>query len=344
MNTGRKIQGVVGVLIILAILILINVIFSGVRIRADLTDEKLSLFRMGPAVAEGIAAGCDAEILYFQKARRHSRAGQAVCRRIRDLLKEYELKSGGKVLVETYDPRPDSDAEEWADRYGLTGRADHARRGPKLYLGLVAVSGTREAALPFLSPQIEPQLEYLVTRLINEVNQERKPRVAVISSLPVMGSPQMMMPMGRGRPPWIAISELRKQYEVTQISENLPDIPPGTDLLLLIHPRNLSEQVWYAVDQYIMRGGRVLAFVDPACLVAAQSEEGMYGGQAARSDLNRLSEAWGIGMDPGKMIADLRAGTPIRAGRIARNAAPRGSPCAKTMSTAMTWPPVCSTI
>ncbi len=138
--------------------------------------------------------------------------------------------------------------------------------------------------------------------------------MAVISSLPVMGSPQMMMPMGRGQPPWIAISELRKQYEVTQISENLPDIPPGTDLLLLIHPRNLSEQVWYAVDQYIMRGGRVLAFVDPACLVAAQSEEGMYGGQAARSDLNRLSEAWGIGMDPGKMIADLRAGTPIRVG------------------------------
>ena len=97
--------------------------------------------------------------------------------RVENLLQEYEIQGKGKIGLETYDPQPDSEEEEWAQRYGMNAQPIVFIGGPSLYFGLVAVSGTKEAAIPFLAPSEEPRLEYLITRLVYEVTSAQKPKV-----------------------------------------------------------------------------------------------------------------------------------------------------------------------
>ena len=305
-------SGAIGAALALAVLIAANVLVSGVRLRRDLTEDRLYTISDGTTRMLREMEKPVALKLYFSRSNPQVPMPlKNYVQRTVDFLREIESRSGGKVTLEVLDPRPDTETEEWAQRYGLVPQSlGGVGAPPDLYLGLVAISGTREAAIPVLAPALEPQMEYLVARLIQEAGQSRRPRVALMSGLPMLGTPGFG-PMG-GRPDWLFVSELKAQYEVVPLPTDAREIPEGTDVLLLVHPGVLGDRTLFAVDQYLLRGGRLVAFVDPACLVAEESPMGLPAG--ASSDLNRLTRAWGVELAAGRVLADPSAATPINVG------------------------------
>ena len=160
------------ILIVFAIVVTVNVLLSQFgSFRADLTSENLYTLSDG---TKGLIKDLDRPITlkyYFSKSGAQIPMGlKQYGQRIQDLLKEYKTHGGGNVILEIADPKPDSDEEEWAQKYGVAGQMINPLGGDPFYLGLVASSGKQEAVIPFLSPQVEPQLEYLVTRLISEAS------------------------------------------------------------------------------------------------------------------------------------------------------------------------------
>jgi ABC-type uncharacterized transport system involved in gliding motility auxiliary subunit len=323
MKQMSKMTGLAGVLLLLGILIAFNAVLRPVRMRMDVTEDSLYTLSDG---TQQLLNGLDRDVtlkFYFSKS--NSRVAVPMkhfAARVRDLLKEYESRSGGYLVVEEYDPRPDSDEEEWAQRYGLQPQTlDMFGMDGGLYFGIVAVSGNREAALPMLAQSIEPRLEYLLTRMVSEVTSEKSARVGIMSALPVSG-PAMMNPMtartGGGRA-WAVISEIERQYDVETIDMTSTNIPADIDTLMVIHPAGIEEGALQAIDQFVLRGGRLLAFTDPMCITAQESanpqmmQMGMPPPQPA-SDLNRLTSAWGVEMTDGRLAADESAASLLNAG------------------------------
>ena len=315
-TTSKWVAGAAGAAVVLGILAAVNLLFAGVRWRKDLTAERL--YTLAPGT-EAMVRALDRPVtlkFYFTKGHPDLPAPvKNYVQRTLDFLRELAARSGGKVVLEVLDPQPDSDAEEWAQRYGLTAQATGGLGlQPDLYLGLAAVSGAKEAAIPFLDPAAEPQLEYLVARLIQEVVRERRPRIGIMSSLPVLAEPASpFLPPSRRAADWLFVAELKKQCDVEPVAMDAEEIPAGIDALLVVHPKDLGERTLYALDQYVLKGGRMMAFVDPLCLREepdADAPPPASGG----SDLNRLTRAWGLEMDASKVVADLAAATPIGLG------------------------------
>ncbi|MGD9612620.1 MAG: Gldg family protein [Kiritimatiellia bacterium] len=314
-TTSKLFAGAAGGVAVLGILIAANALFSGVRVRKDLTAERL--YTLAPGTVQMLQELDRPVTLKFYFTQGNPNVPTALknyVQRTLDFLRDLEARSGGNVALETFDPQPDSDAEEWAQRYGLTAQATGGLgMPPDLYLGLVAVAGTKEAAIPFLDPSAEPQLEYLVARLVQEVTQSRRPRIGILSTLPVLAEPASPFLPARQQD-WLFVSELKKSYEVVPVAPEAEAIPDDVDTLVAVHPRNLSARTLFALDQFVLRGGRLLAFVDPMNLASEQEmEDGLARPQLA-SDLNRLTEAWGVKLENAQVVADVAAATPINVG------------------------------
>jgi ABC-type uncharacterized transport system involved in gliding motility auxiliary subunit len=315
-TTSKRFAGLAGALVVLGILVAVNALLAGVRLRRDLTAEKL--YTLSPATV-AMLQGLERPVtlkFFFSRGQADLPAPlKNYVQRTRDFLREVAGRSGGNVVLEMWDPQPDSDAEEWAQRYGLMPQATGGLGlQPDLYLGLVAVSGAKEAAIPFLDPGAEPQMEYLVARLVQEVVRERRPRVGLMSSLPVLAPPlSPFLPPARRGQDWLFVSELKTQFEVEPVAPEVAEIPAGLDALLVVHPKNLSETTLYALDQYVLKGGRLVAYLDPMC-ISEEPPANQMGMPAMSSDLNRLTRAWGVEMDAGRVVADLAAATPVNLG------------------------------
>lgn len=330
-KTNLKIvSGAAGVLMLLGILIALNAVLGPVRLRKDVTQDKLYTLSDG---TKTLLNSLDRDVtlkFYFSKSNERLPVPlKNFASRVRDLLAEYQSRAGGHLAVEEFDPKPDSDEEEWAQRYGLQGQAlDMFGAGGDLYFGIVAVSGNREAAIPLISPDAEPQLEYMLTRMISEVSREKTAKVGLMSALPVQGGRGNPYMGGRGQQGWAAVAELGRQAKVQTVEMDAESIPDDIDTLLVIHPAGISDSTLYALDQFVLRGGRLMAFLDPMCISAQDSvspqmqQYGMPPPQES-SDLNKLTQAWGIQMEAGQLAADEAAATLLNAGagRAQRNAA-----------------------
>ena len=310
-------SGVAGLIVFLTILMAINIIVGQFRIRKDLTEEKLYTLSNG---TRNVLSKLDRDVtlmFFFNSTSPDVPAPlKSFASQVEDLLKEYELAGGGHITLEKYDPKPDSDAEDLAVRFGINGQAI-SQSGAMLYLGLVAVAGDRQAAIPLIDPRAEQLMEYNVTRMIYRVTTVKKPVLGVLSSLPVMGSAApMMMPGQRPQrtPPWTAFSELAQDYSVRPVAPTAETINNDIDALIVVHPRDLPDKTQFAIDQFVLRGGRLLAFVDPFCVVDQNmdpmNQYGMGGRQS--SSLDKLFAAWGIKYEFGKVLADLLSSTPLR--------------------------------
>ncbi|NLB65619.1 MAG: hypothetical protein GX803_04020 [Lentisphaerae bacterium] len=306
-------SGVAGAGVVLAILIALNVLVGGVRVRKDLTGEKLYTLSAGTVEMFRALERPVTLKLYFSASSPNVPLGlKSYVQRTTDFLREIELRSGGQVKLEVLDPKPDTETEEWAMRYGLIPQATGGIGAPPdFYLGLVAVSGTREAAIPVLAPALESQLEYLVARMVQETTRGRQPRIGVMSSLPVMGK-NGFPPMGGGND-WLFVSELKTQYEVVALDEELESLPEDLDVVLLAHPKTMQEKTLFALDQYLLKGGRLMAYVDPLCLSAEEESSGFMMTMPF-TDLNRLAAAWGVTADVSRVVADVNAATAITLG------------------------------
>mgnify|MGYP000229958146 CR=1 FL=1 len=307
--------GVAGLLLLLAILFAANVILSQVRLRLDLTAERL--YTLSPGT-RSLLAKLEQPVtlkLFFNSSSPDAPVYlKNYAKQVEDLLREYRQIGGRRVVIETFDPKPDSDAEEWAQRYGLSGQSVNMFGSP-IYFGLVAVAGNVEGSIPFLDPRMERLLEYNITRLIYRVAHPEKPVLGVISTLPVLGAaPSPFGPPAQRQEPWLAFKDLREDYTVRDLSTSVEQIPNDVAALLVIHPKDLPEKTLYAIDQFVLRGGRLMVFVDPlsvADLESAPAQQPFMRPESS-SNLEKLFAAWGVQYDPAKVVADLRAVTRLR--------------------------------
>jgi ABC-type uncharacterized transport system involved in gliding motility auxiliary subunit len=295
-----------GVIALLAVLIAANFIISAINVRADLTDGHVYTLSPGSrAVLAKLEAPVKLRLYYSQGSEAVPVGLKTFAKRVEDLLNEYKAAGRGKVVVEKFNPEPDSDAEDSAQLDGIEGQLTNA--GEKFYLGLSIAFLDQKAAIPVLAPDRERLLEYDITRGIAQVGETKKPVVGVMSALPVMG--RSLDPIRKQQPSeaWVLIQELKKIFEVKEIRLNAPKIDDDIKVLLVIHPRDLPEETEYAIDQYVLRGGKLIAFVDPYAYFDQQPDlQNPFGGnQAGQSTFYNLFKAWGIDVDMGKVIADL---------------------------------------
>ena len=317
--------GLAGLLVLLVIIGAANLIIANLRLRVDLTAERLYTLSTG---SKQVLAKLENDVtlkFYFSSSSAEMPMGlKTYANQVQDLLKEYELAGKGRVALEAYDPKPDSDSEEWAQRYGIEPQQTNPF-GQPVYFGLVAVCGETEAVIPGFNPRTEATLEYDITRLITRVAWPEKPVIGVLSSLSVLGAPQnpmMMMRRQQQDQGWTAFRELRKDYTVREIQADVEAIDADVKALIVVHPKNLEDKALFAIDQFVLRGGRLIVCVDPfniADFEANQQQQNpmmmqMGGGQAGPSTLGKLFDAWGVTFDTAKIVADLSAATKLNSG------------------------------
>jgi ABC-type uncharacterized transport system involved in gliding motility auxiliary subunit len=310
---------IAGVAIMFVILIAVYIIAGLVKTRVDLTHEKL--YTLSPGTT-AILAKLDTpvEIRFYctQDSKDMPVMLKTYAQRVEDLLSEYKKTAKGNILLKKLDPRPDSDAEDSANLDGVEGQM--VNLGEKIYLGIAISMLDEKVAIPFLSPEREKLLEYDITRAIARVMSPAKPVVGVMTALPMFGEfNPMMMRMGQmqRQDPWVVIGELKRDFEVKQVDMSVDEIPSDVNVLMVVHPKNISDKAQYAIDQFLLRGGKVVAFVDPLSIVDARNQPGNNPLQAASqggSNLEKLIKAWGLSFDHNKVIADLNYVTRINRG------------------------------
>lgn len=293
-----------GVIALAVILIAGNFLVSAFNARLDLTDGRV--FTLSPATRD-ILARLEAPVkVRFYYSHASVPVGlKTFAKRVEDMLYEYRAASGGKVVIEKYNPEPDSDAEDSAQLDGVEGQLTNT--GEKFYLGLSVSFLDQKAAIPVLSPERERLLEYDITRAISQVATPKKPVIGVMSALPVMGRP--LNPLLKQQPtePWVLGNELKRAFDVREVKMDVEKIDDDISVLLVIHPRDISEVTEYAIDQFVLRGGKLIAFIDPYAYFDQQPDlqNPLGGSRAGQSMFYNLFKAWGIDVNMGKVVADL---------------------------------------
>jgi ABC-type uncharacterized transport system involved in gliding motility auxiliary subunit len=241
---------------------------------------------------------------------------------VREMLRDYASVSAGKVKLEFYDPEPFSDTEDRAMAYGLQG-VPVDQGGSQIYFGLAGTNlEDDERTVPFFQAERERFLEYDLTKLVYELSNPKRPVIGVMSSLPLDGDPRTMMMtrgQGPGGQPYATSQLLRQTNTVKNVPTDTQVIDPDIQVLLVAEAQNLSPATLYAIDQFVMRGGKLMAMVDPwsETLAATPSPTGMPATDT-HADLKTLFDAWGIEFDPTKVVGDLTGAWRVRSGTADR--------------------------
>jgi ABC-type uncharacterized transport system involved in gliding motility auxiliary subunit len=300
-----------GLVFVALALVAINLISQSVKLRADLTKEKA--YTLSPGT-RAILKKLDTPVkIRFYCSQGESASPDIVflkgyAKQVRDLLLEYKHIAGGKLTIEEYDPEPASDAEDSARLDGVEGR--NLRSGERFYLGLCVDMAGEKQALPFLDPGRERLLEYDLSRAITRVGISDKPVVGIMSPLPVFGMPAnpMMMRMGQGgSEPWAVVTELKRDYNVKRVGMDVDKIDDDIKVLIVIHPRDITDKAMYAIDQFVLRGGKLMAFLDPLpAIIDAREQQGFGQLPNTGSNMDKLLKTWGLTLDVSKVVADTR--------------------------------------
>jgi ABC-type uncharacterized transport system involved in gliding motility auxiliary subunit len=305
---------VVGVIAVLIIIVAINLLGGLVKFRTDLTENKLYTLSDG---TKKILNKLDTDVVvrfYFSKDNASVPVPlRTYAQEVQDLLDEYQQYSHGKVKVIKLDPKPDSDAEDSANLDGIEGQAVDLT--DKVYLGVAVSCLDAKTAIPYLSPDRETLLEYDLSRAISSVANPKKTVIGVMSALPVTGreaNPMMMQQRQQPSPPWMFLSELKENYVVRDIPLTADKIDPDVSVLVVVHPQGIADDTQFAIDQFLLRGGKMVALLDPYSFVEAQTASQYGGAPSYDSTLSKLLPAWGIDFSVTKMIADPTFATQVQ--------------------------------
>ncbi len=310
-NRNKHVNSGVALLLVFALLFAINIAGKALGgVRADLTEDKLYTLSDG---ARNILGDLDDEepikLRYFFSERVADKHGalDRYSKRVRDMLREFERSADGGLVVEELDPEPYSKVEDQAVAYGLQNAAPR-EWGESLYFGLVATNSIGdEEVIPFFVEDREAFLEHDLVRLIYTLNNPDLPVLGLMSTLPLEGA--VPNPMNPTPPqPWFIADQLRQSFEVRHIMPRSATIPDDVDVLLIVHPKDLSDAMLYAIDQFALSGRGVVAMVDPHAeteVVPPDPQNPMQQYLADRSsELTRLFDAWGIELVRDKIVAD----------------------------------------
>src|SRR2546429_3252328 len=323
MNKRSTLGG--GTLLALALLfigltILFNYALRGWRL--DLTQNRL--YTIAPGTDRILASTKEPINLYFffsEKTAGQLPEFKTYGARVRDFLEELSARSGGKLRLHAIDPQPFSEEEDRASEFGVRA-TPVGPAGTPFYFGLAGTNSTDgRAAIEWFDDHKEQFLEYDVVKLVYQLANPRKPVVAWLSSLPM--GPGFDPQTGQMRQPWTLYSEAQQLFDLRPLDQTAPKIDPDVSVLVLVHPKDLSPATQFAIDQYALRGGHLLVFVDPLAQADQSGEEGRNPMAAMGADksshLKSLLEAWGVQFDPGEVIADrgyaltvsTRSGEPV---------------------------------
>ncbi len=297
-----------GVVAMFLIIVVVNAMASRVKQRIDLTAERA--YTLSPGT-RAILAKLDTPVqIRFYCTRGENSMPvmlKTYAQRVEDLLGEYRQASKGHIEIQKLDPVPDSDAEDSAKLDGVEGQP--RMDGEPIYLGLSVSMLDQKEAIPFLTPERERLLEYDISRAVSRVMSVDKPVVGVMSPLPFAGQQMnpMMMRMGqqRGQPAWVLYGELQRDFFVKQVEMTADKIPDDVKVLVLIHPKGITDAAQYAIDQFILRGGKLIAFLDPQSVLDQSGAGPMGMGGGSSSSIDKLLKAWGLTFDSTQVVADM---------------------------------------
>ncbi len=288
-------------LVVAAALFLIVNISSGAlfkSLRFDLTANKLYTLSSG---SKEILKEIDEPIilrLYYSKSLSNINPYLlSFASRVEELLMQYQRASKGKVVVQIIDPEPFSPEEDTAVNLGLQG-APVDNTGTEFYLGLVG-SNTLSArqVIPFIQPNREANLEYDISQLIYKLAHPQPRVVGVMSSLPLEGT-------SRSRP-WAIWQQMSQLFDLQTVDYDSSEIPAHIGTLMLVEPSTFTKAALRAIDNFVMRGGHILAFVDPISEVTDRETSALNKSrQKDAGDYLELLKSWGISFDETKTIAD----------------------------------------
>ncbi len=308
-----------GLIAMAVLLIAIGVIADALHLRMDMTEEKI--YTLSEGTRRILSRIKEPIEIHFYFSRSNPQVPASIknfAKRVEDLLAEYRRASNGKIIIKKFDPRPDTDAEDAAKLDGIEGRVLSTpgviNLTERIYLGLAVVYLDQKATIPFLDPSRENLLEYDITRAIARVIHPEKPVLGIISGLPIFGQ---YNPLGGGnQEPWFLVQELQMDYQVRRINTPVEEIDKDINLLLVIHPTNLNDETLFALDQFVLRGGKLIVFMDPLSLVQARSAPNFTSSlqQQTSSTLGKLLDAWGLKFDTAKVVADPTYRTRINRG------------------------------
>lgn len=313
---NRTLASLIGVLGALGIVIGVNIaaerMLAGRQL--DLTAQRL--YTLSPGT-RSVIAGLKEPItlrLYYS-AQLGSRIPQygAHADRVREMLRQYADLAGGRIRLEFNDPEPFSEAEDRATAYGLQG-VPLDQGGEKVFFGLQGSNLLDdERTIPFFQPERERFLEYDLTRLVHELSSPTRPIIGVMTALAMDGDPRAMMMRQPTSSPWAAMLGLREAFTVRNLATDAKTIDPDVNVLLVVHPQNLPEATQYAIDQFVMRGGRLMVMVAPNTEALPPDPETGTPPAYVASDLPRLFKSWGIDYDPETIVGDLNGAWKVRA-------------------------------
>ncbi len=313
-------SSLIGVLAVLAILVGINVLAETRlgRVQLDLTQQKLYTLNDGTRkILGGLKDPVTLRLYYSRSLGGRIPMYGAYSDRVREMLREYASVASGKIKLEFFDPEPFSDIEDRALAYGMQG-VPLDQGAEQVYFGLAASNLLDdERTIPFFQPERERFLEFDLTKLVYELSNPKRPVIGVLSTLPLDGDPRMMMMMrqnpGAGAP-WVSMLQLRQSFTVKNVQPDVQAIDPEIQVLLVAHAQKLPETALYAIDQFVMRGGRLMAMVDPHSegQASAPNPTGQPVTETS-SDLKILFDAWGVDYDEKALVGDISGAWRVRA-------------------------------
>ncbi len=309
--------------VILGAVLILVIVFSGIsicqnlgaRLKVDVTDQRIYTLSDGTkAILGKLNQPIKAKLYYAStaamKAPDQIRYFNNYYEFVKALLEEYVAVSKGMIQLEIIDPRPFSDDEEQAMKYGL--QRFPITQEENFFFGLVMQTQFGvEKTIPFFSPDRHNFIEYDISYLIDTAITKQKKKIGIMSSLPVMGQEtsdymaRMMQMQGQQpEPPWTIVEQLKNKYEVKTVSPDVNDIN-DVDILLVVHPKNLPEKTQFAIDQHVLKGGRTVVCVDPHCWMDRPQRNPMQMAQQDQSSsLDRLLKTWGLEMPQNTFAGD----------------------------------------
>lgn len=325
---SRTLRAIIGAILVLVITLSAISISQniGKGLKVDITDQQLYTLSDGTRAILGKLNQPITAKLYYAKTAALRGPDQIkffnnYYQFVLALLEEYVAASNGNVKLEVIDPRPFSEEEAEAMRYGL--QKFPITQEENFFFGLVVRTEFGvEKVIEFFSPDRQNFIEYDISYLIDTAITREKSRIGVLSSLPVMGDDmtgymaQMMRMQGQQpKGPWTIVEQLRNQYEVNTVPTDVNDIN-DVDILLVIHPKDLPERTQFAIDQYVLKGGRAIVCVDPHSVVdrPVRQQNPMMPGQSQKSELNKLMRNWGVELPDNAIAGDLNLALAQRMG------------------------------
>ena len=298
-----------GTLILLAILFVTLTIMSSVflkGVRFDLTENGLYTLNEGTRnILENMDEPVNLYLYFSEDASRDLPQFRSYARWAGEMLEEFAERSGGKLKLQRIDPAPFSPQEDQAAQYGLQG-VPVGSAGETLYFGLVGTNSLDGMeVMPFLQPDKEKFLEYDLAKIVFSLSHPKQKKVGLLSGLDMQ--PGFDPATQSMREAWIIHGQFDQLFDLQDLSAGAEELPDDLDLLVLVHPKDLSDEQLYQVDQFVLGGGRVLAFMDP---LAEADMGGDPNDPMARmnaggsSTLGPLLEAWGVGFDANRVIGD----------------------------------------